>query len=345
MTIKVSCDTEPKAANRELIKNWVQKNFTPKRLKNARVLCLPGGECLEIYQIWDKLGVKRKNIYAVTNDPEQARQIRQGARGVNVILEDLYNTDAENRSVLSMSLLRHGLDFDVIYFDLYGNLRRKFTQAFINYPKMLKDNGVFGMTVSAYREKGEISLAVSMGGTRSRLLSVMMFHYITWPELLTIPGCVLTSPGDGFLWTALDKGGGVKVDSRFLGMQLPLFYPTDVLKTKYIGTNRAPMESVLFKCRKATHATKLKLPRILANKYEQSVSDGQKVYINCKVKDMLDIKHGIEKKGGKFSRRQLVEFVKMIRSKADEQTVCEWFGITYRQLSAYKAHVTMGTYD
>lgn len=168
MALRITCDTDAKKQNREQIKNYILQTKDSTWINNAKVLCLPGWEAIEIYQIWDPIGIKRSNIYAVTNEAEDAEKLKQ-VKNINIIIADAYQPQ-DFLANLSMSKLQRNLKyirsqgekakrdlilnrslFDIIYLDFYGNMGWKQTILGL-YTDYLKDNGIFGLTWYASRE-------------------------------------------------------------------------------------------------------------------------------------------------------------------------------------------------
>jgi hypothetical protein len=55
---------------RKEISKFIKKHYSKDKLRNLRVLCLPGHEMLEIFEIYDKLGIKRENITGIEGNYE-----------------------------------------------------------------------------------------------------------------------------------------------------------------------------------------------------------------------------------------------------------------------------------
>lgn len=91
------------------------RRFTEKRLKdvkNARVLCFPGEECIEIYEVYDKLGVPRKNIVCLERD----------ARIFDVISAKKLGCDVRKATFHKFIETYEGKPFNVISLDFMGQL-------------------------------------------------------------------------------------------------------------------------------------------------------------------------------------------------------------------------------
>lgn len=149
MTERISCDNEFKSSNRIKIREWIKTKFKKSKINELKVLCCPGWEALEIYEIWDELGIKRSNIWAITNE-EFDRDKLMGIEGINIIYGDLSNTEFPMEIANQTKFL-----FDVIYIDLYSNFQKELIEAIIHGLSILlcKPHGVFGITLMLSREK------------------------------------------------------------------------------------------------------------------------------------------------------------------------------------------------
>ncbi len=57
-----------KALWRERIVDFVREHYTPNQIRNFRVLCFAGKEMTEVFDVYDELGVKRKNVVSLEYD-------------------------------------------------------------------------------------------------------------------------------------------------------------------------------------------------------------------------------------------------------------------------------------
>lgn len=89
-TAKATYNLEVKARCRRHIKNFIGGHL--KRPEWAKVLCFPGREALEIFQIYDKLGIKRENIVALEQERGIFNELKRrnlGCELVNTSFEEL----------------------------------------------------------------------------------------------------------------------------------------------------------------------------------------------------------------------------------------------------------------
>jgi hypothetical protein len=61
-----------------------------RNLDSARVLCLPGAEAREIIEVYDPLGIKRKNIIGVERDGEAYEQLKKADLGIELYRGELH---------------------------------------------------------------------------------------------------------------------------------------------------------------------------------------------------------------------------------------------------------------
>ena len=71
---------------RDFVRKTVLKYYRPREV---RVICLPGPEALEVFQVWDRLGVPRENIWAFERDPEAYRALKEKELGVRLFNMDV----------------------------------------------------------------------------------------------------------------------------------------------------------------------------------------------------------------------------------------------------------------
>ncbi|PIZ52424.1 hypothetical protein COY27_00315 [Candidatus Woesearchaeota archaeon CG_4_10_14_0_2_um_filter_33_13] len=65
---------------RERIVDFVRRHYSPGQLRNLQVLCLAGKEMQEVFEIYDQLGVKRRNIVSleeITSEYEAEKRLNE----------------------------------------------------------------------------------------------------------------------------------------------------------------------------------------------------------------------------------------------------------------------------
>ncbi len=81
-----------KAKSRGLLKDMVDRTLLKFRNPSQLyVLCFPGINATEIYQVYDPLGIPRENITGIERDSQVAKELerkRLGIRVVNQSIED-----------------------------------------------------------------------------------------------------------------------------------------------------------------------------------------------------------------------------------------------------------------
>ncbi len=107
---KDTYDFTVKQRSRKLIFKFIKRNF--KKFHNLKVLCFPGEECIEIFEIWDKLGVKRENIVCLERNGDIAKRIQEKDLGVEVIPHSLKWFSKKDR----------GYRFDILSLDFQGTI-------------------------------------------------------------------------------------------------------------------------------------------------------------------------------------------------------------------------------
>ena len=386
MSIEISCDTEAKSMNRKLIANFIETSMPVKRRRGGSALFLPGHECLELYEIYDKLGFKRSNLHGVTNDVDEYDKM-QGVRNLNTHLMDLTEP---NELFYRVTRLRPGRVnrakdfrvFDVAYFDVYGS----YSVPLMNggaycYAALVKDRGLFGLTWLLRREDDpeyshRIDSATRVSGDTTYSKLHMMAQELVRvaslyaPQVQTYYHRKRMSMASYECNLKLNKTELMKDEKLTAMIHRYGAYPTKFLKTKYIGTGGSPMGTVMCKmqsfrrtdpnkvwdkideCERAaigqsivvikkrtstsvwgaTKKTKKEQPKPMPGRQATRLSGADCRYIAEAYQEEVEryICHGdgprpadIKKIGG---------------------DICSVFDISKRQLSAIKAHMTMGTY-
>lgn len=104
-----------KAKSRDLVKALIERSLRFRQPKDIRVLCFPGIDATEIFQVYDSLGIPRSNIVGVEREAEIADKI--GAKDLGIRLE---RTTLEDY-VASQSQI----DFDIVSLDYTGPVSAK----------------------------------------------------------------------------------------------------------------------------------------------------------------------------------------------------------------------------
>ncbi len=324
---------------------------------------MPGHACVEIKQVYDRLKIPRKNIYAVTNDKAEYRKIKSGATGANVVFGDLYRFGAE--SIFSKLYAKNGARFfDLINFDFYGPIDGKIIQI-ERFLMLLRKSGVFGLTALGAREK-TLSLATRLFPLdrnvmyARRLLMAALFSVI-WGDMQR-----------NRFWVELDENGRPYMEDKNCSYKLSSLWvkhwrglarhgsiPSDMQKIKYAGTSRRPMHSFFIKFIPAKNISSASFFNIVHRLFVKHLTrkavsinkQGRGDFIEKQTKLQIVDEHNthVESfkvfKGSKKKKEQLVAFLKAFNSKKeDEKEIARLFDITPSQYRAYKAHITMGTY-
>jgi len=73
--VKSFSQDSAKALWRQEIVRFVRENLTPKEIQRARVLCLPGREMREVFEVYDQLGVRREHIVGLERSQEEYAEL------------------------------------------------------------------------------------------------------------------------------------------------------------------------------------------------------------------------------------------------------------------------------
>lgn len=152
-----------KAIARGKLKEFVGDNYSVCDRKNSQVLTLLGHEPYELEQIWDPLGIPRKNITTIEKNPKVYKMIQNANYGVKLAPKqsiDNFLTETDD-------------DFDIINLDYQGyfNLGKLRNIEEISYRNLLRDKGILAHWHSGNRENEEAKL-LHLGIGSSFLASV-----------------------------------------------------------------------------------------------------------------------------------------------------------------------------
>lgn len=73
-------DNPTKRAWRKKIKEAIESEFTSERLRDARVVCMPGRALQELTEVYLPLGIRPENITCIERDAETVRAMKESAR-------------------------------------------------------------------------------------------------------------------------------------------------------------------------------------------------------------------------------------------------------------------------
>lgn len=102
-----------KAKSRKIVKDTIAGTLlTFDRPENLRVLCFPGVDAAEIYQVYDSLGIPRTNIVGIEKDQSVANSLEARSLGIEIIRKPVEDYIASQRSI----------EFDIVSLDYTGPL-------------------------------------------------------------------------------------------------------------------------------------------------------------------------------------------------------------------------------
>ena len=78
-------DDWAKAKSRDLVRDVIERNLLRiRKPKDLQVLCFPGIDATEVFQVYDSLGIPRENITGLERDPYVAEQIERKNLGIKM---------------------------------------------------------------------------------------------------------------------------------------------------------------------------------------------------------------------------------------------------------------------
>src|SRR3989344_1300766 len=100
-----------KSKSRELIKDMVSRTLlTFRKPHDLKVLCFPGIDAQEVFEVYDPLNIPRQNIVGIEREPSIASELERKKLGIQVIRSTLEDYVTNQRDI----------DFDVISLDFIG---------------------------------------------------------------------------------------------------------------------------------------------------------------------------------------------------------------------------------
>jgi hypothetical protein len=140
---------EVKAKSRVMLREFITSELAYKRPKDIKVLCFPGIDACEIFEVYDPLGIPRKNIVGLEYIPEVAGELEAKQLGIQVIPKSL------EEYVLS----KHKLDFDVVSLDFLGPITQSQLNAMTTISNLSQATNVVVHTNNMYARDASNSTA------------------------------------------------------------------------------------------------------------------------------------------------------------------------------------------
>lgn len=139
-----------KAKSRDLLKQMIDKTLlTFRKPSQLKVLCLPGIDAVEIFQVYDQLGIPRENIIGVEREKDIAREIERKKLGIQVVnntLEDYVNSQEK-------------IDLDIVSLDYTGTFSgSQFMTANKIFRKLARNHVVFHQANLVKRDRAAYDL-------------------------------------------------------------------------------------------------------------------------------------------------------------------------------------------
>lgn len=106
---KESYKITAKQRSRKLFRKFIKRNLP--NYQNAKILCLPGHEALEIFEVYDKLGIPRENITGLERDFESYKKLKAKKLGIKLFhgeLEAFVTSEPSGDfNILSLDFMGH----------------------------------------------------------------------------------------------------------------------------------------------------------------------------------------------------------------------------------------------
>lgn len=149
-----------KEKSRERLRAYLETYLRPhKKPQDIKVVCFPGAEvegeeALEVLQVYDLLGIPRKNIVGLEYNPSAAERLQHANLGLEVICQDSLDFFKTTNK-----------KFDVISLDYTGHRtwKERDTTRYIAGRQILTNNGVFCTNHAIKRESKEMQQSLLNG--------------------------------------------------------------------------------------------------------------------------------------------------------------------------------------
>lgn len=100
-----------KSKSRLMFRDFIKANLAPiKRADQVKVLCFPGIDAVEVFEVYDALGIPRQNIVGLERERKVAEELERKNLGIKVVHRTVEDYVAEQKN----------LDFDVVSLDYVG---------------------------------------------------------------------------------------------------------------------------------------------------------------------------------------------------------------------------------
>ncbi len=124
-------DDWAKTKSRDLVRDLIYRTILTFRNPNdIRVLFLPGIDAVEVFEIYDPLGIPRTNLIGLEMDPKIALELDRKNLGFEVVNKKLHDYLGE----------RSGIDFDVVSLDYHGPINKEHMDDLADICDMQKNN-------------------------------------------------------------------------------------------------------------------------------------------------------------------------------------------------------------
>ncbi|MFB6089394.1 MAG: class I SAM-dependent methyltransferase, partial [Candidatus Aenigmatarchaeota archaeon] len=122
---------------------FIDKIYGSKDPEYLNVLCLPGSDALEIYEVYDRMGIPPENIHGVESDEENFESLKERAPDINLYQEDIFEFLEETDET-----------FDIISLDFMGSATPSKISGLssIGYRELLGEGGIVSTNFYGTRE-------------------------------------------------------------------------------------------------------------------------------------------------------------------------------------------------
>lgn len=103
-----------KARSRDMVRDMISRTLLQfRKPSQLQVLCFPGVDAAEIYQVYDPLGIPRENVTGLERDPKVAHELEKKKLGIRII----------NHDVVDYIAAQDRIGFDIVSLDYTGPIR------------------------------------------------------------------------------------------------------------------------------------------------------------------------------------------------------------------------------
>jgi hypothetical protein len=168
----MSYQTSVKARVRKKFRNLLKRELS--KPQDAKILFFPGPEAIEVTEVFDKVGIQRKNLYALESDPKVHAHLQVLSKEMkfNLLACQTYQEFITAGST--------DMKFDVLSLDFMGQISQLFIESGY-HNRIIKDKAVVSATVTVSREPKNLQHAINnLTKEKEEAYTKVALQHIQW---------------------------------------------------------------------------------------------------------------------------------------------------------------------